>query len=81
MENAPTVSSVETSCGAALWPEALGHLAREEVSSIVRATVQTVAQTMCKRIPSAVNKIKQLLKDKPEDFPAGPVAETSHRQY
>ena len=33
MENVPTVS-MERSCGAALWPEALGHLDRKDVSSI-----------------------------------------------
>ena len=33
MENVPTVS-MERSRGAALWPEALGHPDKEDVSSI-----------------------------------------------
>ena len=55
-----------------LWPEALGHLDREDVSSV------SPGHCLSKRTPSEVSKIKQLLKDKPEDFPAGPVAKTSH---
>ena len=71
MENVPTVS-MERSRGAVLWPEALGHLDREDVSSV------SPGHCLSKRTPSEVSKIKQLLKDKPEDFPAGPVAKTSH---
>ncbi|ELR62372.1 Iron-sulfur cluster assembly 1-like protein, mitochondrial, partial [Bos mutus] len=43
---------------------ALGHLDREDVSSV------SPGHCLSKRTPSEVSKIKQLLKDKPEDFPA-----------
>ena len=55
-----------------------GTLTRRMSAPLVWATVRTVARTMSKRTPSEVSKIKQLLKDKPEDFPTGPVAKTSH---